>query len=166
MARGRAVEQPRGRVREGGCELAVVESDDPRSEPQAAPFARLAKPQQRLGSRAVGDQRAVAIASRLDVQRRPRQHAHAPVAREHAATTVIGDRNRDGVAAKLEHLRGERLRLHVIELLRVEKDLDSRAHAKLRRTASLGSTPRPGPSGSRATRPSMSSGTASEVSSS
>ena len=88
------------------------------------------------------------------------------MAREDTPAAVIGDGDRDGVAAELEHLRRERVRLHVLELLRVEEHLDARAHAKPRRTSSLGSTPSPGPSGSRATRPSMSSGTASDTSSS
>ena len=166
VAGRRAVEQPRRRVRVRGRELAVVEPDDPRTEPQPAPFARLAEPQQRLGASAFGDERAVAGRVWLDVHRRPRQHADAPVAREDAAAAVIDDCDRDGVATELEHLRRERVGLHVLELLRVEEDLDARAHAKLRRTSSLGSMPSPGPSGSRATRPSMSSGTASETSSS
>ena len=88
------------------------------------------------------------------------------MAREDAAAAVIDDCDRDGVATELEHLRRERVGLHVLELLRVEEDLDARAHAKLRRTSSLGSMPSPEPAGSRATRPSMSSGTASETSSS
>ena len=62
---------------------------------------------------------------------------------------------------------GQRLGLNVLELLRVEEDLHTGVHEeKPRRTSSLGSTPRPGPTGSRATRPSISSCAASEASSS
>src|SRR5207342_2010538 len=112
-----------------------------------APFARLAEPQQTLGASTFGNESAVAGAFWLDVHRRPRQHADAPVAREDAAAAVIDDCDRDGVATELEHLRRERVGLHVLELLRVDEDLDARAHAKLRRTSSLGSMPSPEPAG-------------------
>ena len=87
--------------------------------------------------------------------------------REDAAGAVVGNRDGDGIATEVEDLRRELVRRGVVELLRVDEDLDAGVHAeKLRRTSSLGSTPSPGPSGSRATTPSISSGAASVGSSS
>ena len=139
-------------------------------EPSAdryGPLARLAKAEQRLETDARRDERAVAVGARLDVQRAAREHAHTLVAGKHAARAVVRNRDRDGVAAELEDLRRQPVRRRVVELLGIDEDLNARVHEeKLRRTSSLGSTPSPGPSGSRATTPSIASGVTSVASSS
>ena len=151
----------------GGGERVVVQADDPGAEAKAGAVARLPEAVQRRRRRSLGQERAVARRVGLEIDGRPRQDADPAVPREHAAAPVIGDRDADRIAAEPEHLVGERVRLDVLELLRVEEDLEAGVHDENPcRTSSLGSTPRPGPSGSRATTPSISSGTASVVSSS
>ena len=163
----RAVEKSRRRLGVRRGELAVVEGDDPRAEAEAGAVAGLAKAQQRLRGGAGRHERAVAAPLGLEVERAPGQHADAAVPWQDAAGPVVGDGDGDGVAAQLEHLGGELVGADVVELLGVEEHLDAAVHAEnRRRSSSLGSTPSPGPPGSRATTPSISSGSASVESSS
>ena len=161
------VEQPRGGVRVGRGERVVVQADDPRAEAESRPAACLPEAVQRRRRGSLRPERAIARCVGLEVDRRLRQDADPAVPREHAAAPVVGNGDADRIAAEFEHLRGELVRPDMLQLLRIEEDLDAGVHdEKLRRTSSLGSTPSPGPSGSRARTPSMSSGSASVASSS